>query len=188
MKNLSKRYRKFSCITYLNETQLNRCLNEHSNQIRVYAYAYHDKDVREDGTLKGPHYHVILITYCTCTLSAVRRWFSGYVQNGKDVTTTAQNCTDVFEMYDYLIHDTLQAKSDGKYQYDASIRVTNDEEYFKANDVSNFDNITLALCDLQNGVPLDDIAKRYGRDFIIHYGHLKTLFNDIQKQNGGMML
>lgn len=115
LKGGSGRYRKFSCITYLTELQLQVRLLMHDNQIRAYAYAYHDKDVKEDGTPKEPHIHLLIVTHCTCTLSAIRRWFDGFVQNGKDVTTTAQKMTDEYEMYDYLTHSTLKAIAEGKY-------------------------------------------------------------------------
>ena len=69
LKGGSGRYRKFSCITYLNQIQLESCIAKHLNQLRAYAYAYHDKDTREDGTLKEPHTH---FDYIQC-LFIVRR-------------------------------------------------------------------------------------------------------------------
>lgn len=181
--NSSARYRKFSCITYLTEIQIKLRLLEHSNQIRVYAYAYHDKDVREDGTFKEPHFHLIIVTYTTCTVSAIRRWFSGVKDsNGNEITTTVQNCTDVFEMYDYLIHDTVQARNAGKYKYDSSIRVTNDKGYFKADEVSHWDNIVLASEMLLKGESIQDIGRRFGRDFIFHYGAIEKYVFRILEQ------
>ena len=93
----SGRYRKFSCITYLDVEFLKLRLFQHEKQIRAYAYAYHDKDTNEDGALKEPHIHLLIITYNTCTISAIRRWFSGFIQNGKDVNTIVQKLTDEFE-------------------------------------------------------------------------------------------
>lgn len=175
----SSRFRKFSCITYLNETQLQVCLMKHTNQIRVYAYAYHDKDTKEDGSLKEPHYHLLLVTYNTCSLSAVRRWFSGYISNGKEITTTAQKCTDIYSSFDYLTHNTLEAKAENKYQYDKNIVFSNDFEYFKANEESEYDNITLATEMLLKGAKVRDLGKIFGRDFILHYGAIKQYCNDI---------
>lgn len=180
LKGGSGRYRKFSLITYLHEVQLRRVLVEHSNQIRAYAYAYHDKDVNEDGTLKEPHTHLIIVTYNACTLSAVRRWFSGFVLDGKDVTTTAQKCTDEYEMYEYLIHNTVPAKAAGKYQYDAKIRQSNNHGYFKADEVSSWDNIQLACEMLLQGVSVHDCGKKFGRDFILHYRQIKDYLCDVR--------
>lgn len=178
----SGRSRKFSCITYLNELQLQVCLLKHSNQIRVYAYAMHDKDTKEDGTLKEPHIHLVLITYNTCAISSIRRWFSGYVDENGDITTTAQICQDVFEMYDYLTHSTRKAREDGKYQYDKSIIKTNDTTgYFQASEESEYDSITLAMESLLKGGDIHTLAKRYGRDFILHYNAIKQVVCDVKR-------
>lgn len=180
LKGGSGRYRKFSCITYLDEEMLKLRLFQHEKQIRAYAYAYHDKDVREDGTLKEPHIHLLIVTYCTCTLSAVRRWFYGFVKDGKDVTTTAQKMTDEYEMYEYLIHNTLSAKAAGKYQYDKSIRVTNDPIYWQAYEQSNWDNVQLACEMLLKGTSLHDCGRMFGRDFILHYNAIKNYLSDVR--------
>ncbi len=177
--HVSSRCRKFSCITYLSELQLKTVLCKHHEQIRCYAYAFHDKDAREDGTLKEPHFHIVLVTYNTCTISAIRRWFCGFVDSNGDITTTAQKCTDVFEMYDYLTHSTFQARAQGKYQYDKSIVVTNDTEYFKANVESEFDSITLSAEMLLNGASVRECGRKFGRDFILHYPAIKKYLTDV---------
>ncbi len=177
------RARKFSCITYLSELQLQVCLLAHAEQIRCYAYAYHDKDVREDGTLKEPHIHLIIVTYNTCTVSAIRRWFKGYVDKNGDITTTAQICNDVFEMYDYLTHSTKEAREQGKYQYEKDIVKCNDTaiktRYFQASAESEYDNITLATEMLLKGEKVRDLGKIFGRDFILHYSAIKNYCNDV---------
>ena len=181
----SGRARKFSCITYLSETQLQVCLLAHAEQIRCYAYAYHDKDVREDGTPKEPHIHLIIVTYNACTVSAIRRWFKGYIDKNGDITTTAQICNDVFEMYDYLTHSTKEAREQGKYQYDKSIVKCNKNaiktKYFQASAESEYDNITLATEMLLSGEKLRNLGKVFGRDFILHYNAIKSYCNDVLK-------
>ena len=176
----SGRYRKFSCITYLGEDFLKLRLFQHEKQIRAYAYAYHDKDTNEDGTFKEPHAHLLIITYNTCTLSAVRRWFSGFIQDGKVVNTIVQKLTDEYEMYEYLIHNTLQAKLDGKYQYDKSIRKTDDPIYWQAYEESNWDNVQLACEMLLKGTSIHDCGRMFGRDFILHYNAIKHYLADVQ--------
>lgn len=187
----SGRSRKFSCITYLHEFQILSVIAQHRNQIRVYAYAYHDKDTKEDGTLKEPHIHLILVTYSPCTVTAIRRWFSGFKDDkGQEITTTAQICTDVFQMYDYLTHSTIEAIKGGKYQYDKSIVKTNDlcgpSAYFRASEESDYDNITLATEELLKGAKIQDLGKRYGRDFILHYTTIKKYVSDIMLLESGM--
>lgn len=178
----SGRSRKFSLITYLSETQLKCKLLEHSEQIRIYAYAYHDKDVFDDGKPKEPHFHVVIVTFNPKTVSAVRRWFSGYVDENGEITTTAQICRDVYNSYDYLTHNTKECRALGKYQYDSSIIVTNDNErFFKASPSSDFDNVTLAVEMLINGHHPHDVMRIFGRDFVYHYGQVRTLVRDIIK-------
>lgn len=179
---VSTRARKFSCITYLNKSQLDLCLLLHERQIRCYAYAYHDMDTKEDGSLKEPHFHIILITYNACTLSAIRRWFSGYVDKNGDITTTAQICSDVFEMYDYLTHSTKEAIASGKYQYDKSIVCCSDMDYFKAGLRSNYDTVTLATEMLLKGISVREVGQIFGRDFILHYPAIKRYLTDVYLQ------
>lgn len=179
----SGRTRRFSCITYLNENQLNVCLLAHSSQIRYFAYAYHDKDIREDGTLKEPHIHLILVTYNACSVSAIRRWFSGFLDENGPITTTAQFCSDIFSMYDYLTHSTKECIALGKYLYDKSIIVTNDKDgYFQGSSESDLDNITLACEMLLRGEKVHDVAKIFGRDFILHYNTIKSYVNDVLRE------
>lgn len=179
LKGSSGRSRKWSCITYLTELQLKVRLMAHDNQIRAYAYAYHDKDVKEDGTPKEPHIHLLIVTHNACTQSAIRRWFDGFVQNGKDVTTTAQKMTDEYEMYDYLTHSTPKAIAEGKYQYDKAIVKSNNHDYFRASEESSYDNIQLACELLLKGVSVHDCGKKFGRDFILHYRQIKDYLCDV---------
>ena len=184
----SGRFRKFSLITYLPEFELKLCIQAHIEQIRSWAYAYHDKDTKEDGSLKEPHYHLILVTHATCTLSAIRRWFKGHLDDkGVEITTTAQACGDVFEMYDYFTHSTPDAKADGKYQYDKSIIQSNDFKYFELAKGYDEDNILIATEELLKGANPRDLGKRYGRDFILHFGQIKGYINAVHRfQEHGM--
>lgn len=177
--NVSGRYRKFSCITYLNEEQINNCLSKHKTQMRAYAFRLHDKDTKEDGTLKEPHTHLIIITHNACTLSAVRRWFDGFIKDGKEITTTAQYCTDVYQAYKYLTHSTAQAIADGKYRYDDSFLRVYNAGYFQADEESSFDNIQLCVNMAINGSSLDDIFRVGGRDLIIHWNNTKSFIKDL---------
>lgn len=180
LKGGTGRYRKFSCITYLDEEFLKIRLLQHENQIRAYAYAYHDKDTREDGSLKEPHIHILIVTHTTCTISAIRRWFAGFYENGKEITTTAQKMGDEYECFDYLTHSTAKAIADGKYQYDRSIVKSNNFGFFKADDESTWDNIQLACEMIMRGVSIHDCGKKFGRDFILHYRQIKDYLCDVK--------
>lgn len=185
----SKRFRNFSLVTYCSPEQVQAVMHAHDKQLKAYAYILHDKDTIEIGELKTSHCHVIVSLVNNTTCEAVRNWFRGFVDNrGLPVNTLAQSCHDIFAAFDYLTHNTEQAKSDGKYLYSDSDIVGFNLDFFKDDTKQEIDNLTLAITDMLNGVPLADVLQRYGRDFIVHYGHIKMLYNDIQKQIGGEQL
>lgn len=176
----SGKSRRFHCITYLNEMQLKVVLMYRTNQIRSWAYAYHDKDTKEDGTPKEPHFHILLVTHSAHTLSAIRRWFGDYYDENGEITTTAQICQDIYDSYKYLWHGTKQAREQGKYLYDKSIvKVDDKQRVFQASEEAEFDTITLAAEALINGVSVRELGKRYGRDFILHYGAIRQYASDV---------
>lgn len=74
-----KRDRPFDCVCYTTEEQLIEFLDTYKSQIRNYAYAFHDKDVNEDGKPKEPHYHLLLYMHNGHTLSAVCKMLYKYV-------------------------------------------------------------------------------------------------------------
>lgn len=180
-----KRYRTFALITYLSELHLKMVLLQHDNQIRAYAYILHDKDLTEQGTPKEVHIHLLIKTVNTCTVEAVKKWFKGFTdEKGLPINTLAQPMHDITSSFDYLTHDTEQSRAEGKYQYPKTDIVSNDIEFWESNEKQDQDNITLAIIDLMNGLPLSLVAIKYGRDFIIHYQSIKLLLNDINQENG----
>lgn len=183
--------RKFSLISYLNEEQIQKCLLSHGCQIRCYEYIYHDKDVFDDidekknpehksGTPKVPHYHILIVTFHQCTVSAIRKWFKGYVDSNGEITTTAQVMSDVYSMDEYITHDDKQSIARGKYRYPRSAVKSSDVNYFQAKLESEYDNSTLIVEMLLRGVPIRQIVKMFGKDFIYHYSQIKQVVNDIQ--------
>lgn len=188
------RNRNFACITYLNETALKLVLLLHSHQIRVYAYAYHDKDTYEDdvideesgevvhekGNLKEPHYHILLILNNCNTLSAVRRWFYGYKdKDNKDINTLVQVSRDKYFSFDYLTHNTAECMRQGKYLYPSDIVVSNDINHFKGHYSADFDSAQLILLDFLKGTPYKEMAMKYGRDFILNFEKYKTFATEM---------
>lgn len=174
-----QRGRKFTCVTYLSEQQLQICLQAHYSQLRGFAYALHDKDVNKDGTPKESHTHVVLWLYNASTVARIRRWFRAVDSEGKEITTTAQVCKDISFSYEYLWH----RNDPEKYQYSPDIVVSSDSSIFEKDDPD--DNALNALNDIVSGVPLLEVATRYGRDFIYHYKHMESLVSAIMLQQKG---
>lgn len=174
--------RKFSLVTYLSEQQLNDVLLAHSDQIKAWAYAYHDKDVNDDGSLKVKHCHVVLYVYNSSTVSRIRKWFRALDSDGKEVTTTGQVCSDIFGMWDYLIH----ADNPEKYQYPETIRNSNMPDFFSGESNCPDDNSLSIVDDMLSGVSIYDMVSRYGRDFCIHFGHYSEVIKAIRRQSEGL--
>lgn len=179
----TKRPRNFSLVTYLNPEQIQSVLLRHDRQLKAYAYITHDKCNKETHT----HLLICLINNTTC--NAVQNWFAGFEdEKGLQINTLVQPMHDLYSSYKYLTHETEQARDEGKYLYNLDDIKGNNLSYFTDSSKQDIDNLTLAINDLLAGIPLVEVMQKYGRDFIVHYGHIKTLFNDIQKQNGGIQL
>lgn len=95
-------------IEYLTKDQLLKALADHKADIECFAYVLHDKDQNEDGTLKKPHWHIMLKLYKSRRRSDVAKWFGlseSYVQDSRSGKYD--------DMLLYLIHENAPEK----YQY-----------------------------------------------------------------------
>ena len=95
-------------IEYLTKDQLLEALANHKTDIEYFAYILHDKDKNEDGTLKKPHWHIMLKLYKSRRRSDVAKWFGlseSYVQDSRSGKYD--------DMLLYLIHENAPEK----YQY-----------------------------------------------------------------------
>lgn len=179
----NKRYRNFSLVTYLKPYQIENVLLKHDRQVKSYAYITHDKCNKE------VHTHLLLCLINNTTCNAIQNWFAGFEdEKGLLINTLVQPMHDLYSSFKYLTHETEQAKLDGKYVYNVADIKGSNLSYFTNTAEQDVDNLTLAINDLLAGIPLVEVMQTYGRDFIVHYGHIKTLFNDIQKQIGGKEL
>lgn len=179
----TKRYRNFSLVTYLKPEQIESVLLRHDRQLKAYAYITHDKCNKE------VHTHLLLCLINNTTCNAIQNWFSGFEdEKGLQINTLVQPMHGIYNNYKYLTHETEEARQEGKYLYNTDDIKGNNLSYFTDTSEQEVDNLTLAINDMLAGIPLDEVRKKYGRDFIMHYGHIKMLFNDIQKQYGGKLL
>lgn len=85
----------------------------------VYAYICHDKDVKEDGTPKKKHYHLILWFDREKSIHALSKEL-GIAQNRIDWKA------DIYGTLQYLIHKNHP----DKYQYDFNSVVTNFDDLY----------------------------------------------------------
>lgn len=169
MKNTQSR--KWSLVTYLRPQDIAAVFGDKADKVRAYAYCTHDKD---EG--KEPHTHVVVWLNTPYAASTIKNWFRGADSKGELANTLAEPCKDIAAMYRYLIHED----NPEKYQYDPESRICSDPSCFE-DDVQT-DDTWVAVEDLLNGVPLREVARRYGRDFIYHYSHIRQLVADIRQE------
>lgn len=141
------------------------------------AYMYHDKDGQK------PHYHVVLMLHRSRRISDVVSALRKSIFGGNILYEPVR---DGSAIYDYLSHANDSAKNKHQYNPDdvfASLpRDIWQQTYACVNPRlkdDKPDTVLSATTDLLNGDSLGDVMRRYGRDFIIHYGHIKTLLVDM---------
>ena len=167
---------KYICGICYDEQGLSNFVKDNNSVVDEYAYILHDRDVKEDGTLKESHYHFLLVLRRSRRLSDILSCMKKTLQG----TVRLQPCHSVVASYGYLTHEN----EDSKVHYDeSSILSSADSSFWKADTLPNDsgkspDTIMSAYLDLLNSMPLVDCAKKYGRDFIIHYNHIKSLLFD----------
>lgn len=161
--------RKWSLVTYLCPDEIAKVFADKVDKVRAYAYCTHDKD---EG--KEQHTHVIVWLNTPYAASTIKNWFRGEDIKGQLANTLAEPCKDIAAMFRYLTHQD----NPEKYQYSPDDVICSDPSSFE-DDVQTDDTWT-AVEDLLNGVPLKEVARRYGRDFIYHYSHIRQLVADIR--------
>lgn len=167
-----KKTRQFACISYLSEEQIHYCLQKKAQYIRHWAYILHDKDTKEDGSPKENHFHILVWTFSPCNVNTIRKWFS--IEGAGN--TLAQAVLSADDVVDYLTHDGTP----DKYQYPDSAVVSDDWEWFKGS--ANTEPSIQCLEDLLSGASLYDLARTYGREFIINSSKYIDLANAIRGQ------
>lgn len=173
--------RKFCLTTYYELDSVRSILEDLQNNgvIEHWAMQLHDKDVKEDGSPKEKHVHIILITYKKTTCNKIRAMFYGCTPDGQQaVNTLAQICENLDGAYDYLTHSTPQARAENKYQYSCEDTETDFDLFWceKGLESREVDTLTQSVFDLASGcMSHTQLLKRYGRDFIINYRNVREV-------------
>lgn len=120
-----------------------------------YAYCIHDKDCDENGEIRKTHVHFILAYSNTTTKNCIIELFSRL-----GVINTCQVTRNIRNSYDYLIHDTADAKADGKYLYDKSERILGNNF-----DIGNYEQLSLEDKQKIEDDLFDEIVEQDFQDF-----------------------
>lgn len=177
---------KFHALTtYATEEQLKTVLQVKSSQIEHARYIYHYKEDKE------PHIHLTLVTVEPRKLSAIRGWFKELTDSkGQVANTLSEELISTSAMEDYFTHSDEKSLSDAsKHQYlkeDIKVLIGDTDTYLStetrieqnqrlAEDsaerefkkrAATADDVEQQINDIIAGVPLRDMAKKYGRDYI----------------------
>lgn len=167
---------------YLTSEEFSVALLKHSNSIRYYAFAVHDKDVFDSygdghkaGDLKQPHIHFCLFLQYPIRPKFVGNWF----KNEHSVNVDCSALRDVPSAFAYLTHKN----NPEKFQYSDDIVVCNNfSAFMPEKEFVKCDSLTQAVFDLVAGSSIKTLVTRYGRDFIIHYHDVMSVASSIQTE------
>lgn len=120
-----KNFMIVSNIDHLSIDQIEKVLEEHSNQIKDYAYVLHDKDtyskedelkdpLKKEGELKPPHFHIILRLKIPYTFKSISNWFNVPV-----------NFIETIRNYNSSLRYLTHKDDTNKYQYPNSDVIAN---------------------------------------------------------------
>lgn len=145
--------------------------------VRHWAFCFHDKDVKGEKTIAS-HYHFCINTIEKMTWKSLKNKVLELFPN---CNPNVEEMKDIEGAYDYLIHDTEEAKKVGKYQYDVSERKSDNPAYW----VSAKDDFKNQKIDLFSAAFVEFIESGYvdrrrladymiegGRDLILNAGRL----------------
>lgn len=139
-----------------------------SNYVEHYAYIHHDSDDCE------PHYHFL---FCLARSRRLSDVLSSIKKEGS-TNVFVESCSSPSSIVRYFVH----ADNPDKHQYSVDSVVSDtDLSYFDSlsrEKPVKEDNVLNAFLDLVDGMPIIECSKKYGRDFIIHYNHIKALLLD----------
>lgn len=171
-KIFNPRRRNFALISYVSESELKDTLNSHSDDIKHFAYIKHDKDI-EDNKPVTPHWHIILHFFNPHLMSAVKSWFRQFsTQN-----TLVQEVKDLGALVEYLTHED----NPEKYHYPKDDIKTDDRDWLFSCDDDTSSSYEI-LNSILLGLSYRELAKKYGREFIINHEKYINLAGRIELQ------
>lgn len=166
MKNLL-RSRTWFLVTYNSDFSelLSSCVH--------WAWIYHDKDNVE------PHYHILCVFKNARALNGIKTMIHGDQNTfGEIVKTTLKNCLD------YMLH----GETGDKHEYLPEELFCDNSDFWES--LSDFssdpssDLISL-IDDIISGLPLRELARRYGRDFVRNFRTYISFAHCVSRQESG---
>lgn len=162
--------RKISILTYANKLQVETILERKKGAYTDYAYIVHDKDKAP------PHIHIFMCFGSDRRGTDILKWFDNLIdEKGQLINTRFETVKSSESLLDYLTHKN---EAD-KVHYSETDIVYSSEQAREKLLEDTADNGFGALDEMLNEIPLREIARKYGKDFIRNYYSYKALKNDI---------
>ena len=200
MANTYPKYKVFSLVTYAEAEQIDEILNQKFEEgiIDAFAYVLHNKDTTDDGSRKEPHFHVVLQSTAWRTAISVKNWFSATRDFKGELANTFVECThkriekgqEIIEKVDrhgatcYLAHEDKDGKPlANKHHYGWDDVVAKNIDILKTPVQSGRkpkEDCTFKILEkVMNGINFFDLAKEYGRDFILNWTKYRDLASHV---------
>lgn len=152
---MTKRYYSFRIITYAKEEEFQTLLKYGTK----WEYIFHDKDTKEDGTLKEPHWHINIILREWKTIKGVCKLIEGS-QN-----SLAIPMNDKREAHEYLTH-----KNDpDKFQYSDNLIKSSEKKLWEEIESTSDENERFIAILEDQTMTLREKAIRLGKDYMKNY-------------------
>lgn len=165
--------KKIAIMTYAKASQVELILKNHENAIGAYAWIVHDKDKTDI------HSHIFMTFNSDRRGVDILKWFECTTDQKDEKANTRYEAVKSNEgLISYLTHE----KNPEKHHYEEKeIHYSSEDARNELLETCDVDNGFDALEMMLNNIPLKDIARKHGRDFIRHYISYKTLADDIRK-------
>lgn len=169
---MTKRYYSFRIITYAREEEFQNLLKYGTK----WEYIFHDKDTKEDGTLKEPHWHINIILREWKTIKGVCNLIEGS-QN-----SLAIPMNDKREAHEYLTH-----KNDpDKFQYNENLIKSSEKKLWEEIDSKADENERFIEILESQTMTLREKAIRLGRDYMKNYYKYQSFINEMREEESNI--
>lgn len=165
--------KRIAIMTYAKAKQVELILETHKASLAAYAWIVHDKDKTDT------HCHIFMSFNSERKGTDILKWFECCTDEKDEKANTRWQYVKSNEgLLKYLTHENAP----GKERYNESdIKYSSEDARNELLESCECDNGYEALEMMLNEIPLKDIARKHGRDFIRHYISYKTLAEDIRK-------
>ena len=165
---MTRRYYSFRIITYASEQEFQNLLKYGTK----WEYIFHDKDIKEDGTPKEPHWHINIVLREWKTIKGVCSLIEGS-QN-----SLAIPMNDKKEAHEYLTH-----KNDpDKFQYSENLIKSSEKKLWKETESASDENECLIAILESQTMSLREKAIKLGRDYMKNYHKYESFIREMKEE------